>query len=136
MVEKICESDYQNIYRITDGVLLIINKFKYMSFPNDEYPHIYKRDNKRIWKQYTKGCQPELRELTIDYTSKYNGWFLPKGSVIYGSRPVQIVPKLQWDYQIKMTGTAFNGNHIEMLKLLSVIDNIISESGEQYGNEM
>lgn len=136
MIEKLCESDYQNVYRIKDGVLLIINKFEYMSFPNDAYPHIYKSDNKRMWKQYAKGCQPELRELTIDYTSKYNGWFLPKGSIIYGSRPVQIVPESKWDYQIKTTGTSLSGNRFEMIELLSMIDEVISESGGKYGNEM
>ena len=29
-MEVVCQCDYQDIYRIKDGVLLIINKFKYI----------------------------------------------------------------------------------------------------------
>ena len=133
-MEKLCESDYQNVYRIKDGVLLIINKFEYMSFPNDAYPHVYSR--KRILKQYAKGCQSELKKLTVDFTHPYEGWVLPKDSVVYGSRPVQIVPESKWDYQVKTTGTSLSGNRFEMIELLSMIDKVISESGGKYGNEM
>ncbi len=136
MIEKVCESDYQSIYRITDGVLLVVNKFEYMSFPDDKYPYIYRSDNKRIWKRYVEGCQTSLVELTIDYQDKYRNWSIPKGTVLYNYRPVQIVPKSQWDYQLKTTGTAFSGNRSEMFILLSRIEDIISERGEQNENEI
>lgn len=136
MVEKICESDYQSMYRITDGVLLVINKFEYMSFPDDQYPCVHRSNNKRIWKRYTRGCQTDLVELTVDYQNKYRNWSIPKGTVLYDGHPVQIVPKSQWDYQIKTTGAAFSGNRSEMFMLLSRIEDIISERGEQNGNEM
>lgn len=136
IIEKICESDYQSIYRITDGVLLVVNKFEYMSFPNDKHPYIYRKGNKRIWKRYAEGCQTNLVELAIDYQDEYRNWFVPKGTVLYNCHPVQIVPKSQWDYQLKTTGTAFSGGRSEMLKLLSIIEDAISERGEQNGNEM
>ena len=72
-VEILCKSDYQNVYRIMDGVLLVVDKFEYISFENDQYPSVYRRDNKRIWKKYTQGCESGLVELVVKYKKEYMG---------------------------------------------------------------
>ena len=45
-MEILCESDYQNVYRIMDGVILVVNKFECISFENDQYPSVIEELNK------------------------------------------------------------------------------------------
>ena len=128
-MEIICESDYQDIYRIKDGVLLVINKFDYMSFPFDEYPIVRlqcaQKGIKANYKRHAKGCQSGLDELTVEYTNKYRNWSLPKGTVIYHNRPVKLIPKEQWQYQIKTTGDMLSGNSSELINILEEIKHFV-----------
>lgn len=127
-MEVLCQSDYQDIYRIKDGVLLVINKFKYMSFENDEHPNVYAvNDRKRIYKKYKKGCQDALVELTISYTNKYRDWTIPEGTVLYHKHPVELVNKSEWEYQIKTTADLFGGNQSQIIELLQLIEKVIKE---------
>ena len=127
-MEILTKTDYQDIYRIIPGVLLIVNKFKYMKIEGVDYPHIY-NTNKSNCKNYAKGCQNDLKQLTQKYTHKKSWcepeWTLPKGTIMYYNRPVEIASKDEWEYQIKTTGDAFSGNRENIMKLLSVITNII-----------
>ncbi len=126
-MEILCQSDYQDLYRIKDGVLLVVNKFKYMSFENDKYPNVYRKDNKRIYKKYRKGCQDSLVELTVPYIDQYREWTLPKGAVLYGMRPIELIDKDKWEYQIKTTGELFSGNQSKVIDLLHLIEKIVKE---------
>jgi len=122
-MEVVCESDYQDIYRITDGVLLVINKFEYMTH-NGETLYIYQPKSKRIWKRYIKGCKDHLRELTTDYKDIYGNYVLPKGTVVYGSHPVQKVSPDKWKYQIKTTGELFSGTAEDIFNYMKTIREI------------
>lgn len=58
-IEILAETDYQDLYRISDGVLLVINKFKRIEYPSEPYFHVYTSDAK--YKTYNKGCQKWLK---------------------------------------------------------------------------
>lgn len=138
-MEVLCKSGYQDIYRITDGVLLVINKFKPMKIDGINYPHVWNtnKSNSRI---YTNGCQKHLKRLTQEYKHEQSPkWSVPIGTVIYGNTPVEIAPKNEWEYQIKTTGELFSGNQESILRLLNEIKKIIELNGvrtlTQYHND-
>ena len=66
-MEIVAQTDYQDIYRITDGVLFIVNKFISIDYSNliDERIHIYRKEAK--YKSYNKNCQNCLKVLKKDY---------------------------------------------------------------------
>ena len=130
-MEILCKSDYQNVYRIMDGVLLVVDKFEYISFENDQYPSVYRRDNKRIWKKYTHGCESGLVELVVKYKKEYMGWEIPKGTVLYNGRPVRIVPRDKWKYKIKTTGSMCSGSFAQMDCVLEEIISLIEELNKE-----
>lgn len=130
-MEILCESDYQNVYRIMDGVLLVVDKFEGISFENDQYPSVYRKDNKRIWKKYAHGCESGLVELVVKYKNKYSEWELPKGTVLYNNRPVKIVPKVKWKYKIKTTGSMFSGGFTQINCALEEIISLIEKLNKE-----
>lgn len=131
-LEIVVQSDYQDIYRISDGVLLVINKFNTMKIEGVKYPSVHRTDksNSRIYK---KGCQNGLKKLIKEYKHEESWcdpeWSIPIGSVLYHDVPVEIVPENEWEYQIKTTGEMFKGNSYKMNELLNSILQII-KTGE------
>ena len=113
-MQTLAETEYQNIYRITDGVLLVVNKFVRTDYPHTLYNP---KTNK-----YNKNCQDGLRVLKEDYYDKHKEIIIKKGTVLYNNRPVvSTTDELSWQYQIKTTGDSFSGNVDLMDKLLSDI---------------
>lgn len=117
-MEIVVESEYQDIYRITDGVLLVINKFRYIDYsPQTEW--IVRLYNVK-YKSYNKNCQKQLKVLNED--CNIYGITIPKGTILYNNFPVEIVPdKSDYEYEIKTTGNLFSGNSESMLKMLNEI---------------
>lgn len=119
-MQVVCECDYQDIYRITDGVLLVVNKFEYKGEPK----HIYTRDMKTG--KYHKDCQKHLIIVKKDFYHKYDDITYKKGTVMYCHRVVQKTDdKSKWEYQIKTTGEAFSGSPSDMILMLSEIMGVI-----------
>lgn len=127
-MEILSQTDYQDIYRIKPGVLLIVNKFKRMEIEGVNNPRVLKLDRNNC-KKYAKGCQDDLKQLTKKYIHEKSWiepeWSLPKDTVLYCDRPVVIAPEDQWEYQIKTTGDAFSGNRDDMKNLLTELLNVI-----------
>lgn len=127
-MEIVCESDYQDIYRITDGVLLVINKFKPMKIDGVKYPRMHwaNRSNSRI---YADDCQKDLKRLIKVYKYEAIGdepeWTLPIGTVLYNGMPIEIADKSEWKYQIKTTGEMFSGAAKDVLDYMKTIKEII-----------
>lgn len=117
-MEIVVESEYQDIYRITDGVLLVINKFRYIDYsPQTEW--IVRLYNVK-YKSYNKNCQKQLKVLNED--CNIYGITIPKGTILYNNFPVEIVPdKSDYKCEIKTTGNLFSGNSESMLKMLNEI---------------
>ena len=128
------QSDYQDIYRISDGVLLVINKFKTMKIKDVEYPSVHRTDksNSRI---YIKGCQNGLKKLIKEYKHEASWcepeWSVPIGTVVYHNVPVEIVPEDEWEYQIKTTGEMFSGNLKRITELINELLMIINGEDEE-----
>ena len=121
-MEVLCKSDYQDVYRIKDGVLLVVNKFKYI-YRADGYRMIAYA-NRTNSKTYQKGCK-DLKVLTKRHLGKCPDKNLEIGQVIYHYYPVELAPKEEWNYQIKTTGNLFSGTSEEVLKYIEDIINII-----------
>ena len=123
-MEIVAQTDYQDIYRITDGVLFIVNKFIPIDYSDKtkEYIRVYR--SKAKYKSYNKNCQTWLKVLKEDYVYKYCPVVVPKGTVTYMDIPVICTnDKDKWEYELKTTGTAFSGTYDTMLEML---DNVIN----------
>lgn len=126
MVEILAETEYQDLYRITDGVLLVVNKFKPIDYEKDKYVSLY---DPKV-KSYNKGCQKRLKILKEDYYSKYEDVTVSQGTVLYYGRPVELVDKSEWNYQVKTTGEALSGDYHEITELLKSILKKVNSSRE------
>lgn len=67
IAQVLAETEYQDLYRITDGVLLVVNKFKPIYCGKDKWISLF---DPKV-KSYNKGCQKQLKILKEDYYSKY-----------------------------------------------------------------
>ena len=130
-MQVLAETSYQDLYRITDGVLLVVNKFVPIQYPNMSRPiHLYSREVKQ--KKYAKGCQDALKILRESYYCRHEDITVKKGTVTYYGVPVEIAKdKNDYRYQIKTTGDLFSGNAEEMVAMLNdIITRIMSDNSE------
>lgn len=126
MIEILAETEYQDLYRITDGVLLVVNKFKPIDYGEDKYVPLY---DPKV-KSYNKGCQKRLKILKEDYYKQYDDITVPKGTVLYYERPVELADKSEWNYQVKTTGESLSGDFDEVTELLNEILKKINSNRE------
>jgi len=111
-MQILAETEYQDLYRVTDGVLLVVNKFTPIFYPHMDRP-IYLYSNKVKTGKYHKECQDGLRVLKGQCEYSYAGTTItiPKGTVTYHTVPVEpTTNKPDWQYQIKTTGELFSGD--------------------------
>lgn len=122
-MEVLAETEYQNVYRIKDGVLLIINKFVNIDYSKYTDDCVYAFNiNRKNSKQYHMGCQSCLKQLKRDYSYEHGNFLILKGTVLYNNRPViSTLDKALWDFQIKTTGEALSGDSNEIVPLLNKI---------------
>lgn len=128
-MEIVAQTDYQDIYRITDGVLLVVNKFEPIDYTGEtkEYVCVYESNAK--YKSYNKNCQVWLKVLKEDYMYKYCPVVVPKGTVLYMNIPVICTnEKDKWKYELKTTGTAFSGTYDTMLEMIDTTINCMVKS--------
>lgn len=123
-MEVVAQTDYQDIYRITDGVLLVVNKFISIDYSDKTKEYIRVYMSKAKYKSYNKNCQNWLKVLKEDYEYEYCPVIIPKGTVIYMGVPVICTnDKDKWEHELKTTGTAFSGTYDTMQEMF---DNIIN----------
>lgn len=122
-MQILAQTEYQDLYRITDGVLFVVNKFIPIEYENDK--HIYVWNAKQG--KYNKSCQDCLKILKADYTDKYDNIAVPKGTVTYNGRPIiSTTNKAEYEYQIKTTGDSFSGSSTQMIVTLKEIISLIN----------
>ena len=129
-MEILCKSDYQDLYRIKDGVLLVVNKFDYKRTDEGRVIHVYDRDRKTV-KKYNDGCQDQLKVLKREYECTYEQCVLEAGTVLYNGYAVELTSKENWYYQIKTTGDLFSGNQVDILELIDEVKKLI-EANKPY----
>lgn len=127
-MQTLANTEYQDLYRVTDGVLLVVNKFK-LQLNSKGLPCTYVYSNAKR-KSYHKGCQKQLQVLGSDWTNYDETVTLKKGDVIYCSYPVKLVPQDEWEYQIKTTGDLFKGNAENMQQMLSDILTVVCQDSQ------
>lgn len=128
-MEIVAQTDYQDVYRITDGVLLIVNKFIPVDYSDQtkEYIRVHRSEVK--YKSYNKNCQNCLKVLQEDYEYEYCPVIIPKGTVTYIDVPViSTKDKDEWKYELKTTGSCFSGNYDKMLDMVTDVLDCILES--------
>lgn len=133
-MEVLVNTECQDVYRIVDGVLLIVNKFLYKDYSKKTKRIVEVnntgRDNCRT---YHKGCQSYLKELKRDYLDTYATVTIPKGTVLYHGYPIEPTNNPEnYRYQIKTKGDAFGGDFTDMMAYLEMIAEIMKEhNGEE-----
>lgn len=144
-MEILANTEYQDVYRIVDGVLLIVNKFLYKDYSKKTKRIVRVNDIRRgNCKTYHKGCQSYLKELKRDYLDSYATVTIPKGTVLYQYYPVEPTIKPEnYIYEIKTTGDAFGGDYSEVMDMINDIREIMDGNnfaddsclrGEEYEN--
>ena len=119
-MEVLAKTVYQDLYRVTDGVLLVVNKFVPIEYENGKYFTVYRGKVKQG--KYNEGCQDWLKVLKEDYYDEYRSITVPKGTVTYIDRPViSTNNQSDWKYEVKTTGSALSGNFDMIEMLLSSI---------------
>lgn len=114
-MQVLAKTEYQDVHRVTDGVLLIVNKFEYMF--DQRSPVDYSCRRRKMYHKNTK-------DLTVNQESKIDYYknFVPKGTVLYQNYPVVATNnQSDWTYEIKTTGNALSGSYIEIINLLNDI---------------
>lgn len=123
-MEVLANTEYQDVYRIVDGVLLIVNKFKRIIYDEDKYFRV--SFSKAKFKSYDKGCQKWLKVLKEDYHDEYSNISVPKGTVLYHGYPVEPTTKPEnYIYKIKTTGDAFSGDYSEVMDMIKIIREVM-----------
>lgn len=123
-MEVLANTEYQDVYRIVDGVLLIVNKFKRIIYDEDKYFGV--SFSKAKFKSYNKDCQKWLKVLKEDYHDEYSNITVPKGTVLYQDYPVELINKPEnYIYEIKTTGNAFSGDYSEVMDMINNIREVM-----------
>ena len=60
-MEIVAQTDYQDIYRITDEVLFIVNKFVSIDYSDQTKEFVYVYSSEAKYKSYNKNCQNWLK---------------------------------------------------------------------------
>lgn len=134
-MEIVANTEYQDIYRITDGVLLVVNKFISIDYSDKTKEYIRVHMSRVKYKSYNKNCQTWLKVLKEDYAYEYCPVIIPKGTVTYMGIPVICTKdKDKWTYELKTTGTVFSGTYSEISKMLDdVVDCFVISRRSNYG---
>lgn len=125
-MEVLANTEYQDVYRIVDGVLLIVNKFKRIIYDEDKYFRV--SFSKVKLKSYNKGCQKWLKVLKEDYYDAYSNITVPKGTVLYQDYPIKL--SNVYKYEVKTIGTSFSGNYSTVKSIINDIYEVMD------GNEL
>ena len=127
-MEVICQTEYQDVYRVKSGVLLVINKFKIIVNENGSRDFISTYSKNRPYHKHSK----DLRVLTADYYYSPTNKTYKAGQVVYCGYPVELIDnKEEWTFQIKTTGDALSGTFIEITSLLMNIYGKVCEANER-----
>lgn len=121
-MELLANTEYQDLYRISDGVLLVVNKF--IDIHENHIVRVYDKGRN---KRYGHGTKSWLNVLNQNQTD-WNGVFVPKGTVTYCGTPVKPTKdSYKWNYEVKTTGSSFSGNSNRISEMLSFIKQIIDQ---------
>lgn len=111
--EKIFSSIYQDVYRISAGVIFLVNKFSCIRTP------VVGKVKKYKGSKYLRVLTEDCEDITLG--KKY-----PKGTVLYNDFPVHLVERPLWTYELKLCSGACMGSDKDFTQFTSIIEDIIS----------
>ena len=133
-METIVQTEYQDVYRLKAGVLLKVNKFKYINYSDKNSQKFVTVDYlKAKCRLYDKNCK-NLHILEEDYYDPFYGVTILKGTLIYGLLIGLAVEscqnKSEWTYEVNtFRGTYTYLDIIQMInELMETIEKDNSES--------
>ena len=133
-MEEIIKSEYEDVYRVTDGVTLHVKKYgKVRDEETGRYRCVKLEDLEKL-KSYIKGknyrnCR--LKSASEDVYIDNGFWsgdytLVPKGSVFDNYFIVKPVSPNLYRYEIKATGNSFSGNVIQINKMVKDIMEVVN----------
>lgn len=114
-VEIVCQTEYQDIYRIKPYVLLVVDKFSLVT-PSESFTHLSKYT--RPYSKYTESMLRVSKNVD-DNRVFYCGW------------DVCITSPDKYRFKLKTSGDAFNGSAKEFSFLMEYCNEIVKS---YYGN--
>ena len=128
-MEEIIKSEYEDVYRVTDGVFLHVKKYgKVRDEETGRYRCVKLEDLEKL-KSYIKGknyrnCR--LKSASEDVYIDNGFWsgdytLVPKGSVFDNNFIVKPVSPDLYRYEIKTTGDSFSGLALDMTEFIENI---------------
>lgn len=134
-METIVQTEYQDIYKLKAGVLLKVNKFKYINYSDkNSQKFVTVHYSKAKYRLYDKNCK-DLRILEEDYYDPFYGVTILKGTLIYGL-PIGLAVescqnKSEWTYEVNTTGSAFKGTYLDIIQMINeLMETIEKENSE------
>lgn len=117
-MEQIQNHSVQDIWRVQHGLLVVINKYNslggWLSVPTS--------DTKVI-----RGCKG-LRELKKDFYDDWRKRTLPKGSLLFGSTPVEPITNVkEFRVEVKASGGTIEGGIRDIQDVMNDIDIILAK---------
>ena len=133
-MEEIIKSEYEDVYKVTDGVTLHVKKYgKVCDEETGRYRCVKLEDLEKL-KSYIKGknyrnCR--LKSASEDVYIDNGFWsgdytLVPKGSVFDNNFIVKPVSQNLYQYEIKATGNSFSGNVIQINKMVKDIMEVVN----------
>ena len=133
-MEEIIKSEYEDVYRVTDGVTLHVKKYgKVRDEETGRYRCVKLEDLEKL-KSYIKGknyrnCR--LKSASEDVYIDNGFWsgdytLVPKGSVFDNYFIVKPVSPNLYRYEIKATGNSYSGNVIQINKMVKDIMEVVN----------
>ena len=133
-MEEIIKSEYEDVYRVTDGVTLHVKKYgKVRDEETGRYRCVKLEDLEKL-KSYIKGknyrncCLKSASEDVYIDNGFWSGDYtlVPKGSVFDNYFIVKPVSPNLYRYEIKTTGNSFSGNVIQINKMVKDIMEVVN----------
>lgn len=128
-MEEIIKSEYEDVYRVTDGVTLHVKKYRRKTNTDGRYIYIVYDDAPKL-KNYIKGsnyrhCRLKKASEDVRIREGFGGASdyveALAGAVFESDVLVEIVPPNNYKYEIKTSGDAFSGSALGMMELVEDI---------------
>ena len=129
-IEIVQQHKIRDVYRITDGVLIKVNKFKQNERDGWYWSTTQKYKNQMEKVDGIKNCFKLKEDCVRPYWTPLGDGVSnsPAGTIIFEDCPIEILDisqKEEWFYELKTTGQAFSGDYGEFEMLLDKVKKIL-----------
>lgn len=116
-VEQIQTHDFVDKYRIKDGLILEVNKYKRLY-----NVYIHRNELGKV----VRGCK-DLRVLKEDYYDSYRDVTVPAGTFMYQGGFIGKADSVSdYRYELKSSGGSIYGSSEDMFEILEAVEHILN----------